>query len=284
MRRTSATLQRNKMGKFDGVLICTDLDGTLLRNDKSISCENLEAIDYFCAGGGAFTIVTGRMPFFNTEICDIVKLKTPFGCINGGGVYDYSTKRYLWTQEIDRACLDLAEHVERTLPHIGIQINTFDRIYFCKENKTMEYFRHITHVENLVCGVRDVHEPLAKIVFGIDDGDSVDELIDVLNAHPLSGEFDFIRTEKHLYEIMPKGVNKGTSVSKICEHLGLDVGRSIAIGDYNNDIPMLRAAGVGIAVANACEDALAAADFITVSNEEHAIARVIHDLENGKYF
>ena len=45
------------MGKFDGILICTDLDGTLLRKDKSISEENLAAIDYFCDNGGAFTIV-----------------------------------------------------------------------------------------------------------------------------------------------------------------------------------------------------------------------------------
>ena len=272
------------MGKFDGILICTDLDGTLLRKDKSISEENLAAIDYFCDNGGAFTIVTGRMPFFNTEICDIIKLKTPFGCVNGGGVYDYNTKKYLWTQEMDRACLDLVEHVERTLPHIGIQINTFDRIYFCKENKTMEYFRYITRVENLVCGIRDVHEPLAKIVFGIDDGDSFEELVDVLASHPLSSQFDFIRSEKHLYEILPKGINKGTAVDKICECLGYDISRSIAIGDYNNDIPMFKKAGVGIAVSNACAEALAAADYVTVSNEEHAIARVIYDIKEGKYF
>ena len=54
------------------------------------------------------------------------------------------------------------------------------------------------------------------------------------------------------------------------------------IGDYNNDIPMLIAAGVGIAVANACPAALAAADVVTVSNEEHALARVIADIESGK--
>ena len=52
------------MGIFEGVLICTDLDGTLLRNDKSISRENLDAIEYFKAQGGLFTIVTGRMPFY----------------------------------------------------------------------------------------------------------------------------------------------------------------------------------------------------------------------------
>ena len=52
------------MGKFDGILICTDLDGTILKNDKTISNRNIEAMEYFKKEGGYFTFVTGRMPFF----------------------------------------------------------------------------------------------------------------------------------------------------------------------------------------------------------------------------
>ena len=69
---------------------------------------------------------------------------------------------------------------------------------------------------------------------------------------------------------------------KLSEYLKLDIGRIIAVGDYNNDVDMLRSAGCGIAVANASPEALAAADAVTVSNEEHAIARIIYDLEGGK--
>lgn len=61
--------------------------------------------------------------------------------------------------------------------------------------------------------------------------------------------------------------------------MNVNENKTIAIGDYNNDISMFKAAGIGIAVSNACKDALNAADFITVSNEENAIARVICDLE-----
>ena len=77
------------MGKFDGFLICTDLDGTLLRNDKTISPENLQAIAYFKQEGGFFTFVTGRMPFFVSHVYDRIKPNAPIGCINGGGLYDY---------------------------------------------------------------------------------------------------------------------------------------------------------------------------------------------------
>lgn len=68
------------MGKFDGILICTDLDGTLLRNDGTISQENLSAIEYFKAEGGYFTFVTGRMPYYAMHICETIKPNVPFGC------------------------------------------------------------------------------------------------------------------------------------------------------------------------------------------------------------
>ena len=77
------------MKTFEGILICTDLDGTLLRNDKSISRENSEAIEYFKANGGRFTFVTGRMPYFSQKAREMINPNAPIGCINGGGVYDY---------------------------------------------------------------------------------------------------------------------------------------------------------------------------------------------------
>jgi hydroxymethylpyrimidine pyrophosphatase-like HAD family hydrolase len=86
-----------------------------------------------------------------------------------------------------------------------------------------------------------------------------------------------------LYEILPKGVCKGTSIEKLCECLDLDINKTVALGDYNNDISMFYAAKAGIAVSNACREAIEAADFVTVSNEENAVAKVIYDIEDGKY-
>jgi hydroxymethylpyrimidine pyrophosphatase-like HAD family hydrolase len=68
----------------------------------------------------------------------------------------------------------------------------------------------------------------------------------------------------------------------MCELLGIDPRRSIAVGDYDNDVSMIKAAGLGIAVANAMPSVMAVADAVTVSNEEHAIARIIYDLDSGK--
>ncbi len=272
------------MGKFDGWLICTDLDGTLLRNDKTISRENTEAIEYFKREGGYFTFITGRMPFFVSYVLDTVKPNVPFGCVNGAGLFDRKSGEYVWKADMPGDVSELVEIIDESFPGVGIQINTFYKTYFCKENKTMENFRRVTKLENLVCHYNDVQEPIAKILFGSESEEEIKAIEETLKSHPLADKFDFIRSEKTLYEILPKGIGKGTSIIKLSSHLNIDIDKIIAIGDYNNDISMFKAAGIGIAVSNACREALDTADFITVSNEEHAIAKVIDDLAKGKYF
>ena len=270
------------MGKFEGVLLCTDLDGTILRDDKSISAENLQAIEYFKAEDGLFTIVTGRMPFAATEIIDTVKPNIPFGCINGGGVFDPWKGDYIWTSQMADGVNELIAAVDREVPEAGIQVNTFYHTYFSKENDTMRIFREIQNLPNLVRHYAAVDEPVAKIVFSSEKEEQIQQIAKVLHTHPRSSEFNFIRSERSLYEILPKGIGKGAAIENLVRHLGLDPNKTIAMGDYNNDISMFHAAKIGVAVSNACPDALAAADYITVSNQQHAVAQIIDDLQTGK--
>lgn len=271
------------MGTFDGILICTDLDGTLYRNDKSISAENRTAIEYFKREGGYFTFITGRMPSYSMDAYRAVNPNVPFGCINGGGLYDGAAEKYVWTCEGLVGFLDLVECVDEAFPEVGIQVCTFDHTYFAKENATMENFRKITRLPNLVRDYRDVKEPVGKIIFGTDREEELLGVEKLLRSHPKSPLFDFVRSERTLFEILPKGVQKGLALENLVLHLGMDPGKTVGIGDYNNDVGMFKAAAIGIAVSNACPAAREAADFITVSNEEHAIAKVISDIENGIY-
>lgn len=270
------------MKKFEGMLICTDLDGTLLRRDGSISLENLDAIEYFKSEGGLFTFITGRMPFFVSRMLEAVAPNAPIGCINGGGLFDHRAGKYVWTQELSPACLSLVAAVEKEMPDVGFQVNLFDRIYFCHENPTMERFRHATGVPNLTCCIDEIREPIAKIVFGHNDAERIATLEKFLRSLPGAENFGFVRSEHTLFEILPLGIHKGTVLERLVEFLHLDPKRTVALGDYNNDIGMLKTAGVGVAVANASPEAKAAADLVTVSNEEHAIAKVIEDLGAGR--
>lgn len=269
------------MRKFEGLLICTDLDGTLLRSDKTVSEKNIEAIEYFKREGGRFTFVTGRMPFFSAEAVEAARPNAPFGCINGGGVYDYAERKYLWRQELSHSVAELVEYIDERVPRIGIQVNTFEKVYFCRENEAMEHFRAITGVENIVRDYREVDESIAKIVFGDKNSAKIDTVKRLLAEHPRADEFDFIGSEKSLYEILPKGIGKGNALLKIAELLGIDREKTVAIGDYDNDISMVTAAKLGVAVSNASPDLKNAADIVTVSNDEDAVAKLIYDLDSG---
>ena len=270
------------MKKFEGILICTDLDGTLLRKDKSISKETLDAIEYFKSEGGYFTFITGRLPYFVKNICDTVKPNAPFGCSNGGAIYDAEKMEYVSTVELSKEAMELVRAVDEAVEDIGIQVYTFDKIYFSRENSAMEHFRAVTGMPNIVKHYDEVTEPVAKIVFGDVREDAIQRTKKILDTHEKTEKFDYIRSEKTLYEILPKGVSKASVLPKLSEILGVKPSHVVTVGDYNNDVAMIRDAGVGIAVANATDEAKAVADYITVSNEEHAIAKIIYDIENKK--
>lgn len=273
------------MKKFDGIMICTDLDGTLLRSDKTISEENRRAIEYFKSEGGKFTFITGRMHYFSTKMYDAIKPNAPIGCGNGGSVYDHSLGRYVWYHEIPMSVLELVKYVFDHVSDMGVHFTMFDKIYFRGENAEMDLFRERTSSPKLLRTFEEMessNEPMAKIVFCHPDADVAFYSLDLLKKHPRADEFDFIRSERTLFEILPKGVGKGNALLKIADALGIDKGRTIAIGDYDNDISMIKVAGVGIAVGNALPEVKAAADLVTVTNDEHAIARIIADIESGK--
>lgn len=269
------------MGKFDGILICTDLDGTLLRNDKSVSDENREAIEYFKSEGGFFTFVTGRMPFYVADAYNKAVPNAPIGCVNGGGAYDMERGEYVYTTELPREAFKLIDAVVAEIPDIGVQISSFNNAYFSIDSTAMMHFRRVTRVPNLVRHWYDVEEPIAKVIFGDEDEGKLMRAAEIMNAHPLADSYSFIRSERTLYEILPKGVNKGSCIPVIASAVGTTPRLTVGVGDYDNDIGLLRTAGVGVAVANARESVKAVADYVTVSNEEHAIAKIIRDIEDG---
>jgi len=270
------------MKKFDGILLTTDLDGTLLKNDKSISQENLSAIEYFKQNGGKFTFITGRPSVVVNDLFSAVRPNAPIGCFNGGGIYDAERKEYLWTVELPREALELVENVDRVFPEMSIQICCFKNCYFCKMNPSLIKHLITANFPDLRCHYNEIDEPIAKVLFADESEENLFKLMDILKSHPRADEFDFIRSDPEFYEILPKGVSKGTLVLKLAELLGIDKNRTIAMGDNDNDASMLQSAALGIAVSNASPAAKAAANMITVSNEENAIAKIIDDIDKGK--
>lgn len=269
------------MQKFEGILFCTDLDGTLYSSDKTVSKENLDAIEYFKSEGGLFTFITGRVPMTSKEICNIINPNAPYGCINGGGIYDHRKNEYLWSLALPEDAIELVDCIYEQLPEMATVLNCRKTVYYIKDNSAAVYMRKVTGLPYITCQYKTLKEPILKIVFAHDEEEQILKVADLLNSHPKAQQFDFIRSERRLYEILPKGASKGAALCKMADLLGIDMNRTIAVGDYNNDISMIKSAKLGFAVANAVEEAKAVADYITVSNNEHAIAAIIDGLDRG---
>lgn len=269
------------MKKFENLLLCTDLDGTLLNDEKQISRENLDAIEYFKSEGGSFTFITGRPPLISFDTYNKVKPNVPFGCFNGGGFYDGEKDELIWSVLLPKNAEELLKFVDKKFPEIGIQINTQAKIYYQKESTATEWFRKVTNTPYFYGDFKTIDEPIVKILFASLDVKLMDELASELPKQPNASQFDFIRSELNLFEILPKNVSKGNVLIRLADYLNIDMKNTIAVGDYNNDVSMIKAAGVGIAVGNAIAEAKAAADIITVTNNEHAIAKIIDDIDKG---
>lgn len=271
------------MKKFEGLLFCTDIDGTLYNSQKTVSKKNLDAIEYFKDEGGIFTFITGRTPSTAKGIYEIVKPNGPYGCFNGCAVYDGETEKFLFKKTLKENFINLVKAVDENLPEMGIQLNTEKAVYFNKYNPAMVYFREHTGLPDISCHYEEVIEPTIKVVFVHHDMAQMDALIQLLNNHPEASDFDFVRSEKHLYEILPKNVNKSVALREMTKILNIDIKNTVAAGDYNNDVMLIKEAGMGFAVENAVDEVKAVADYVTGSNDDHAIAKIIYGIESGKY-
>lgn len=268
------------MKKFEGIMFATDLDGTLLNNKKEISAENKKAIEYFMSQGGIFTFITGRIPMGARPVLEQITPNAPFGCINGGGIYDCQKNKIIWQINMDKSVLELVEYVDKNIPEMGIEINTHEKIYFCKKSRATETHRLDENFPDITCHYSEVSDEFAKILFAGDEK-YMEPLKILLHSHPRAKDFDFIRSDREYYEILPKGANKGNLVIKLAEILKIDRDRIICAGDNDNDVSMLESTKFSFAVSNASPKAKKAANFQTISNQENAIAKIIYDIDNG---
>ncbi len=271
-----------QQGKFDGIIICSDLDGTLLNERREVSEQNRAAVEYFMQNGGTFTFNTGRALATAAKQMEILRPNAPVGLINGAGVYDCDKKSFISHTELPKSSLEIAQYVEKNHKQIGIIVSGLEGVYFYSDNISLEAYREATRLPFKTRPFDSISEPITKIVFACHIEQKMLELIGTLSQISQIKEVSCVRSAKELYEVLPIGVNKANALRKIVEILGGDIKRVIAVGDFNNDISMIKAAGLGIAVENGCDEIKKEADLITVKNTENAIAKIISDLDAGK--
>ncbi|MFI8302634.1 HAD family hydrolase [Streptomyces sp. NPDC085927] len=264
----------------DCSLIATDLDGTLLRGDDTLSDRSLAALALAARAGARHLVVTGRpAPRVRPLLNDLGATGLAV-CGQGAQVYEAGTDRLLWSVTLDR------ELAEAALGKIEAEVG---ELYAAVDQDGVD---GLTLIEP---GYLMPHPTLPAVRVERRDDLWARPISKVLLRHPHLTDDELAATARSAVgslatvtmsgpgtvELQPCGVTKATGLALAAEHLGLEPGRTVAFGDMPNDIPMFDWAAHGVAMANAHPELKAVADEVTTSNEDDGVAVVLERLFGG---
>ncbi len=253
------------MEKYSGVLLCTDFDNTLY-DGESIPDNNIKAIKQFTDNGGLFTVVSGRKPDF---ICKYAKetslvINAPLINLNGAIIYDATNKKIIKEGFLRGIGKDIVDRIFDEIPTIE-SANIFDKYQIRKIDR-----------DDRTSIKEEYFEEIYKITFRVEDDAKIsDAAMDKIKSIVGDG-YEVLRSTYPCIEILSPMLTKGRSVRFLKEYLGAD--KLVCVGDFENDISMVKEADIGYAVANSIQSLKDVADRVTVSVNEGALARIIEEL------
>lgn len=252
-------------------MIASDIDGTLLRSDGSMSARTAAALGAAEDAGLLVVLCTGRPPRWMRPIAEATGHHGLAVCANGALVYDLHTETVVEEFPIDvEVAREITALLRAKLPEVSFAVERAAGMWH--EPSYVPIAPHeVTQaeLEHLLA------EPMAKLI-AKHPGMTAAELHDV--AHDLVGDLAKVALTYSggtILEMSAAGITKAFALEALARERGIDASEAIAFGDMLNDIPLLEWAGRGIAVANAHPDVLAVADEVCASNDDDGPATVI---------
>lgn len=268
---------------MDTKMIFLDLDGTLLNDKKELPEVNKNAIDAALKAGHKVLICTGR------PLCSAIKLLPIFGLdkpgcyaitYNGGLIYDAGAKKAIYQKTLP---LDQVKYVfEKAYAFGNVHIQTYtDECLICEyDTKESQDYSRVTKTDRKV--VKDIFEELngqepckmLAIAYGC-DRKHIEAFRESMMEY-CEGKIDVCFSCYEYLEFMPAGINKGNSIRWMCDYMNIPLENTIAVGDAENDITMIKTAGVGAVMKNAGDDIKKYGNYITEKdNNQGGVAEVI---------
>ncbi|MER6995290.1 HAD family hydrolase [Streptomyces sp. NPDC000410] len=258
-------------------LIATDLDGTLLRSDETVSERTRAALAAATAAGAAHIIVTGRAVPWTRHILDDLGYEGLAVCGQGAQVYHAGEHRLLTSVTLDRQLAGLAlSKLEAEVGPLALAASRDGlegEVIVGPGYQVQEGPLPIVSFDD---PTELLSAPLNKVYIQHPDLDD-DALTGIARA-TVGGLVDVVLAGPGVVEILPLGLSKATGLSLAARRLGVKAAQTIAFGDMPNDIPMLAWSAHGVAMANAHDALKAVSHEITASNEDDGIAVVLEQL------
>lgn len=258
-------------------LVALDLDNTLVGPSMVIAPRVRAALAAAVARGVVVTIATGRGPEPTVPFARDLGLHAPLICFQGGLVYDYETRRVLHEQRLDPAVIPIIVRLAEAHGW-NLQFETPTMAYLPLESNHPPALMELMRVAAwtrvaLPAGLPEVPH---KFILAVHDPAERDTLAAELAQRLTENGLHLSVVPSHpiLVEGTPPGLDKGTGLAWLADYLHIPQAAVMAVGDNDNDVPMLRWAGVGVALDNASPAARAAADWIapSVADDGAAVA------------
>lgn len=258
-------------------LVLSDLDGTLFDNLKNISNLNKEAINKLTNLGIHFVLATGRPIEGVRPINKELNLDSSLTiCYNGSLIIDNKTEKVLYKSTI-------SGKVVKELYKESLRLNTYfhffneeGKLFTTKENEYTEVEERINHIKAKVIDIKDIKDNdkfLKAMLVGSDE-----VITNAYNEVKMLDGINKVRSSKIFLEFLNINSSKGDALNFIKNYYNLKESETLAIGDANNDISMLKNAYIGVAMKNSFDEVFKYASFITKSNLESGVAYAINEL------
>jgi len=253
------------------LLVC-DLDGTLLDDRGNFPENNLIYIKKITDAGVAFAICSGRSYLSLARFEKTLGLDKP-GCFgigfNGAMVYETASHKILLDERLAR---ETAFEIISAARNYNVELVVYDGDRLIAEKATpfqIHYAERAGLELQLIDSYGDLPNDVSKILL-LGEPENLQTAARDFSGM-IGGRATQFFSSPGLYEFLSPTANKGTGLKFLAAHLGIPIERTVAVGDQMNDIDMIRAAGLGVAVANALPAVKAAADYVSETTNNYGI-------------
>lgn len=267
-------------------MVCVDLDGTLLGKNNRISERTKETIQTAYKKGVQVVITTGRIFINAAKIRDELKIQCPIISSNGGNVVDVDLKKDIFIGAFGKEkSFELVNMINKY--NVIAHFYTKDRIItnnirglitaliYKLRNENNEYKIKVDKCLNKKDIENKVSHYSNQIVKCVIYSENKEKIKSITEEVRFNKSFEAYVSSKYSVEINLKDVSKGKAIEILSKHLNINREEILAAGDNNNDMAMIKYAGIGVAMKNAIESLKDEADYITDFNEKDGVAKAI---------
>ena len=261
-------------------MLVLDIDGTLVGSDKTISEKTREAIIKAQQRGKIVAIASGRSIAGIRKTASNISLEQYGGYViayNGTTVVNCKTGECIYNQMVPK---ELVKPVYEAAKRVsaGIVVYNDNTKEMISGNGLNEYIKIDAEACNVTINevsdfVKAINFPFNKFLLSGKPEHMAE--VEKIMAKEFGDRLNVFRSDPFYVELLPRYVDKGVAVEKLVKHLDIQREKVICIGDSYNDLPMLRFAGMGVAMGNAQQEVKEIADYVTASNDEDGIVNVI---------